>query len=153
MRRREGSGGNSGRVGEGVTIARRWDVLVYTTARSLGGLLISLWGKPGKGPGSRQEIEMHCRSLETFYRCWKIGISVNYGLTCNWEFAMSLKTQELNYENIPVVEERRAPDSDEECQQRKRRVICARWVRQIRRERGGGRPQNWEIPPYTAWID
>ena len=80
----------------------------------------------------------------------EIDTRVNYGFTCKREFGRSLKIQELNYENIPVVEERRMPDSDEACRQLKRRVISARRVRQIRGKRGGGRPQNWNMPPYTA---
>ena len=90
---------------------------------------------------------------ERFITGEETNIRVNYGYTCKREFDMPLKTQELNYEDIPVVEGRRVPDSDEAYRHPNRRVIYARarLFRQIRGKRGCGRPRNRKIGPYTAW--
>ena len=37
-----------------------------------------------------------------------------------------MKVQELNYEKIPVIEEKRAGADSKACGQLKRRVICAK---------------------------
>ena len=52
---------------------------------------------------------------------------VNYGLTVKMRFSESMKVQELNYENIPVIEEKKNLSAAEPwCEQLRRRVICCK---------------------------
>ncbi|CAE7706700.1 unnamed protein product [Symbiodinium sp. CCMP2592] len=53
-----------------------------------------------------------------------IDCRVNYGFTTKRKFGESLKVQELNYDNIPTIEEAR--DRNKCCQQLERRIVCLR---------------------------
>ena len=56
-----------------------------------------------------------------------IDLRVNYGFTVKLSFGSSMKIQELNYECIPIIEEKTScTKNDEYCNQLKRRVICAK---------------------------
>ena len=52
----------------------------------------------------------------------EIDCRVNYGFTSKRCFGAALKVQELNFENIPVIEESR--DRSKSCEQLRRRVVC-----------------------------
>ena len=54
----------------------------------------------------------------------EVDCRVNYGFTTKRRFGSSMKIQEMNYENIPVIEEGR--DRLKACEQLKRRVVCCR---------------------------
>ena len=54
----------------------------------------------------------------------EIDCRVNYGFTSKRKFGDSMKVQELNYENVPVIEEVR--DHLKGCEHLKRRVVCLR---------------------------
>ena len=53
-----------------------------------------------------------------------IDCRVNYGFTAKRRFGECMKIQELNYDNIPIIEE--AYDRRKSCQQLQRRVVCVR---------------------------
>lgn len=53
-----------------------------------------------------------------------IDCRVNYGFTSKRRFGSSMKVQELNYENIPTIEE--GKDRRKGCEQLKRRIVCLR---------------------------
>ena len=76
-------------------------------------------------------IQEFTKSKSIVSDIWKRFISgepidsrVNYGFTAKLSFGMSMKIQELNFENIPVIEEK-SGNNLEYCNQLKRRVICA----------------------------
>ena len=52
----------------------------------------------------------------------EIDCRVNYGFTSKRRFGSALKVQELNFENIPVIEESR--DRQKSCEQLRRRIVC-----------------------------
>ena len=54
----------------------------------------------------------------------EIDCQVKYGFTSKRRFGSSMKIQELNYENIPVMEE--SGDRRKCCEPLKRRVACVR---------------------------
>lgn len=73
-------------------------------------------------------MDHHCRFIADLWKRFvadeEIDCRVNYGFTSKRKFGDSLKVHELNYENIPVIEESR--DRIKACDQIKRRVICWR---------------------------
>ncbi|CAE8711070.1 unnamed protein product, partial [Polarella glacialis] len=54
----------------------------------------------------------------------EIDCRVNYGFTSKRRLGSYMKVQELNYENIPIVEE--AKDHSKACERLKLRVVCIR---------------------------
>ena len=58
-----------------------------------------------------QEMDQHARFVADLWKRFvvdeEIDCRVNYGFTSKRKFGSSMKVQELNYENIPVIEEGR----------------------------------------------
>ena len=77
-----------------------------------------------------QELDGRSRFLADIWKRFATGeeldLRVNYGFASKREFRRSLKVQELNYGNIPVIEEKKGHDRAESCVQLKRRIICAK---------------------------
>lgn len=75
-----------------------------------------------------QEMDHHARFVADLWKRFvadeEIDVRVNYGFTSKRRFGDSMKVQELNYENIPIIEEAR--DATKACQQIRRRIICLR---------------------------
>ncbi|CAE7371257.1 unnamed protein product, partial [Symbiodinium necroappetens] len=75
-----------------------------------------------------QEMDHHARFIADLWKRFvvdeEIDCRVNYGFTSKRKFGVSMKIQELNYENIPVIEE--CGDRRKCCEQLKRRVVCVR---------------------------
>ena len=75
-----------------------------------------------------QEMDQHARFIADLWKCFvvdeEVDCRVNYGFTTKRRFGSSMKIQEMNYENIPVIEEGR--DRLKACEQLKRRVVCCR---------------------------
>ena len=75
-----------------------------------------------------QEMDCHGRFVADLWKRFvadeEIDCRVNYGFTAKRRFGNSLKVQELNYENIPVIEE--GKDRKKACDQITRRIICLR---------------------------
>ncbi|CAE7726165.1 unnamed protein product [Symbiodinium sp. CCMP2592] len=71
-----------------------------------------------------QRAHFHADIWKRFVVNEDIDCRVNYGFTTKRRFGDSLKVQELNYDNIPVIEEAR--DRNKSCQQLERRVVCVR---------------------------
>ena len=75
-----------------------------------------------------QEMDHHARFIADLWKRFvvdeEVDCRVNYGFTSKRRFGISMKIQELNYENIPVIEE--CGDRRKCCEQLKRRVACVR---------------------------
>lgn len=75
-----------------------------------------------------QEMDQHARFIADLWKRFvvdeEIDCRVNYGFTSKRRFGTSMKVQELNYENVPVIEEGR--DKLKGCEQLKRRIMCFR---------------------------
>ena len=75
-----------------------------------------------------QEMDQHARFISDLWKRFvvdeEVDCRVNYGFTSKRRFGSSMKVQELNYENIPIIEDGR--DSVRGCDQLKRRVLCLR---------------------------
>ena len=75
-----------------------------------------------------QEMDHHARFIADLWKRFvvdeEVDCRVNYGFTSKRRFGISMKIQELNYENIPVIEE--CGDRRKCCDQLKRRVVCVR---------------------------
>ena len=75
-----------------------------------------------------QEMDHHARFIADLWKRFvvdeEVDCRVNYGFTSKRKFGISMKIQELNYENIPVIEE--CGDRRKCCDQLKRRVVCVR---------------------------
>ncbi|CAE7791620.1 unnamed protein product [Symbiodinium sp. CCMP2592] len=75
-----------------------------------------------------QEMDTKVRFLSDIWKRFivdeEIDCRVNYGFTTKRRFGTSLKIQEVNYENVPVIEESR--DMNKACEQLRRRVVCIR---------------------------
>ena len=75
-----------------------------------------------------QEMDSHGRFIADIWKRFvvdeEIDCRVNYGFTSKRKFGDSMKIQELNYENVPVIEEVR--DRLKACEHLKRRVVCLR---------------------------
>ena len=73
-----------------------------------------------------QEMENHGHFIADVWKRFvvdeEIDCRVNYGFTSKRCFGAALKVQELNFENIPVIEESR--DRNKSCEQLRRRVVC-----------------------------
>ena len=75
-----------------------------------------------------QEMDQSGRFLADIWKRFvvdeEIDCRVNYGFTTKRRFGNSMKVQELNYENIPIIEE--CKDHNKTCEQLQRRVVCIR---------------------------
>ena len=75
-----------------------------------------------------QEMDSKVRFLSDVWKRFvvdeEIDCRVNYGFTTKRRFGASMKIQEVNYENVPVIEESR--DLSKACEQLRRRVVCIR---------------------------
>ena len=75
-----------------------------------------------------QEMDQHARFISDLWKRFlvdeEVDCRVNYGFTSKRKFGSSMKVQELNYENIPVIEDGR--DSLGGCDELKRRMLCLR---------------------------
>ncbi|CAE8688578.1 unnamed protein product, partial [Polarella glacialis] len=75
-----------------------------------------------------QEMDHHGRFVSDVWKRFvvdeEIACRVNFGFTSKRRFGSSMKVQELNYENIPVIEE--AKDHSKACEQLRRRAVCIR---------------------------
>ena len=75
-----------------------------------------------------QEMDANARFLSDLWKRFvvdeEIFCRVNYGFTEKLKFGESMKDQELNYENIPVIEDAGSPDKV--CEQLERRIVCCR---------------------------
>ena len=73
-----------------------------------------------------QEMDSHGRFIADIWKRFvvdeEIDCHVNYGFTSKRKFGDSMKIQERNYENVPVIEEVR--DRLKACEHLKRRVVC-----------------------------
>ncbi|CAL1142580.1 unnamed protein product [Cladocopium goreaui] len=73
-----------------------------------------------------QEMDQHARFVADLWKRFivdeEIDCRVNYGFTSKRRFGSSMKVQELNFENIPTIEECR--DRLQACL--KRRIVCFR---------------------------
>ena len=76
-----------------------------------------------------QELDGRIRFLADIWKRFATGeeidLRANYGFATKRNFARSMKIQELNYENIPVIEEKRNGPAGAACAQLERRAICA----------------------------
>ena len=79
-----------------------------------------------------QEFDASARMLADIWKRFIAGDLLdgreNYGLTSQKEFGISMKTQELNLENIPCIEVKPAvfDGEDSVCNQIMRRVLCGK---------------------------
>ncbi|CAL1131577.1 unnamed protein product, partial [Cladocopium goreaui] len=75
-----------------------------------------------------QEMDQHARFVADLWKRFivdeEIDCRVNYGFTSKRRFGSSMKVQELNFENIPTIEECR--DRLQACEHLKRRIVCFR---------------------------
>jgi len=77
-----------------------------------------------------QEFDAHTRMLADIWKRFIVGeelhVRENYGFTAKKSFGESTKTQELNFESVPVVEQRADVFADDEpvLEQVRRREIC-----------------------------
>ena len=75
-----------------------------------------------------QEMDSKVRFISEIWKRFvvdeEIDCRVNYGFTTKRRFGTSMKIQELNYENVPVIEE--SKDINKACEQLRRRVVCIR---------------------------
>ena len=75
-----------------------------------------------------QEMDEKSRFIADIWKRFvvneELDLRVNYGFTVKRTFGASMKVQELNYENIPTIEE--SGDRRRSCEQLKRRVVCVR---------------------------
>ena len=79
-----------------------------------------------------QECQADSRFLADIWKRFVVGeeidLRVNYGFTIQVSFSESMKVWELNYENIPVIEEKkRSTGGDPWCEQLRRRVLCLKY--------------------------
>ena len=86
-----------------------------------------------------QELDGRAKFLagiwKRFFTGGEIDIRVNYGFTSKREFARSLKIQELNYENIPVVEKKNGRFRRAIPAAKAPRDLRTRWICHLRRDR------------------
>ena len=110
------------------------------------------WGIFGEGQNIRwvgleqsqcaiQEMDQHARFVadlwERFVFDDGVDSPVNDGLASKRRFGSSMKVQEVNYENIPIMED--GCDRISACEQLKGCIVCCR-VGKARFEWGRGRP-------------
>ena len=78
-----------------------------------------------------QEMDKEGRFIADLWKRFvvdeEIDCRINYGFTSKRKIGRSMQAQELNYENIPIIEE--SSDRKNSCEHTRRRIVCLRMGR------------------------